>query len=163
MTLRCSKRTSWTAGKAEGTESSPRSVQLFHLHCTLVWLFFRKTHASIFTTPHLWLWLVGTTVQMMPRLHRITECVKSANTQTLPYPRYWNGGWSPRLIGNCWKSRGYRTALLLWGTHRSLFLQCQCYCQFWKSFNTVYIQVSKIFTGQTDRLTDWQTDRLTDR
>ena len=35
------------------------------------------------------------------------------------------------------------------------FLQCQCYCQFWKSFNPVYIQISKFFTGQTD----WQMDK----
>ena len=27
---------------------------------------------------------------------------------------------------------------------RSLFLQCQCYCQFWKSFNPVYIQISSL-------------------
>ena len=27
------------------------------------------------------------------------------------------------------------------GTHRSLFLQCQCYCQFCNSFNPVYIQI----------------------
>ena len=25
------------------------------------------------------------------------------------------------------------------------FLQCQCYCQFWKSFNPVYIQISIFF------------------
>ena len=30
------------------------------------------------------------------------------------------------------------------------------YCQFWKLFNPVYIQISKFFTGQTDRLTDGQ-------
>ena len=34
------------------------------------------------------------------------------------------------------------------------FLQCQCYCQFLKSFNPVYIQISNFFTGLTDRLTD---------
>ena len=53
--------------------ASPRLVQLFHLHCTLVWLFFRKTRAFIFTIRQSWLWLVGTAVRMMPRLHRITD------------------------------------------------------------------------------------------
>ena len=33
-------------------------------------------------------------------------------------------------------------------------LQCQRYCQFLKSFNPVYIQISKFFTGLTDRQTD---------
>ena len=42
------------------------------------------------------------------------------------------------------------------------FLQCQCYCQFWKSFNPDYIQISKIFTGLTDRLTDRLTHDKTD-
>ena len=115
-----------TAGKAEGTELlcflsgthrslSPRSVQLFHLHCTLVWLFFRKTRVTIFTTPRPWLWLVGTTVQMMPGHNRFTD-----TRQVREYPDStiskvltvlkWQI--SQRLIGNCWKSRGYRTALL---------------------------------------------------
>ena len=62
--------------------ASPRLVQLFHLHCTLEWLFFRKTRAFIFTirpSPpppppnQSWLWLVGTAVRMMPRLYRITD------------------------------------------------------------------------------------------
>ena len=50
------------------------------------------------------------------------------------------------------------------------FFQYQCYCQLWKSFNPVYIQISKYFTGLTDRLTDRLqtsqlslTDRLTER
>ena len=40
-----------------------------------------------------------------------------------------------------------------------LFLQYQCCCQFWKSFNPVYIQILKFFTGRTDGRTDRQTDR----
>ena len=26
-------------------------------------------------------------------------------------------------------------------SYEAPFLQCQCYCQFWKSFNPVYIQI----------------------
>jgi len=51
------------------------------------------------------------------------------------------------------KAEGTELLCFLWGTHRSLSLQHQCYCQFWKSFNPVYIQISKFFTGQTDRRT----------
>ena len=48
------------------------------------------------------------------------------------------------------KAEGTEPPCFLWGTHRSHFLQCQCYCQFWKLSNPVYIQISNFFTGQTD-------------
>ena len=56
--------------------SSPPSVQLFYLHCTLVWLFIRKT--CLLSSPHppSWLWLVATMVQIMPGLHHITDTHK---------------------------------------------------------------------------------------
>ena len=41
------------------------------------------------------------------------------------------------------------------------FLQSQYYCQLWKLFKPVYIQISKFFTDwQTDKLTNWQTDQV---
>ena len=36
--------------------------------------------------------------------------------------------------------------------HMGHFLQCQRYCRFLKLFNPVCIQISKFFTGLTDRL-----------
>jgi len=39
------------------------------------------------------------------------------------------------------KAEGTEPLCFLWGWHRSLSLQCQCYYQFWKSFNPVYIQL----------------------
>ena len=53
--------------------SSPRSEQLFYLHCTLVWLFIRKTCFPSSPHPPSWLWLVSTMVQIMPGLHRIMD------------------------------------------------------------------------------------------
>ena len=64
--------------------SSPRSTQLFCLHCTLVWLFICKSQLlsspdpilDLANSPVFIVWTsheVVTTVQIMPRLHRIMD------------------------------------------------------------------------------------------
>ena len=62
--------------------------------------------------------------------------------------------------GNCWKSKGTEPLCFRWCTHKSLFSQFQCYCQFWKPFKLSIFRF-KIFSldWQTDKLTNWQTDK----
>ena len=88
------------------------------------------------------------------------------NARTPPYLKYYehvSSPWIPRLyhiqgiittLKFNKKAEGIEPLCILWGTHRSL-LQCQCYCQFWKSFNPVYYSDLTSFTG----LTNWQMDK----
>ena len=101
-------------------------VQLFCLHCSLV---------SYFISP------VGTTVQIMLGLHRVID-----TRQIREYP---DSTISKVLTILKWRMiTTFNRKLLEKPSCEATFLQCQCYCQFWKSFNPVYI--SKFFTGQTD-------------
>ena len=63
--------TSLGATGIKGSSSSPRSAQ-FCLHCTLVWLFYRKTYL-LFSPDHLLALASRPTVQTMPGLHRIMD------------------------------------------------------------------------------------------
>ena len=96
--------------------SSPHLAQLFCLHCTLVWLFCRKTY--LHQTPS-WLWLVWTNSPVFsPPGYRL---VSTNNTQTLLYAKYCHVHehpdstiskvlivlkWQIITTLNCWKNRG---------------------------------------------------------
>ena len=88
----------------------------------------------------------------MPRLHHITD-----TRQVCEYP---DSAISKVLTVLKWQMMTTFNRNEVHISH--FFLQCQCYCQFWKSFNPDYIQISKIFTGLTDRLTDRLTHDKTD-
>ena len=101
---------------------------------------------------------VGTTVQIIPEFHQIID-----THQIREYPDPTISKVSTVLkqrmitmlnrkllekqrVQNCFASYEVHIG--------HFFLQRQRYSQFLKSFNPVYIQISKIFTGLTDRLTD---------
>ena len=103
-----------------------------------------------------------------PQKTRVLCHLKHHSQIAIWLERHQRGAWNKNGIGR-WpdyfspphaKNRlgtrlGTEPLCLWWGTHRSLFLQCQYYCQFLKSFKPVYIKISKFFTG----LTNWHRDK----
>ena len=85
----------------------------------------------------------------MPGLHCITD---TRQCPRIPGLYHIQGIDHIKMADFNWKAEAKEQLCFLWRTYRSLFFQCQCYCQFWKSFNPVDIQISKFFT-------DWQTDK----
>ena len=118
--------------------------------CSFINLAFYLHH-----TPPSWLWLVSTTVQIMPGLHRITN-----TCQVHEYP---DSTISKVLTELKWKMITTFNRKLLekqrvenrFEVHIGhFFYNVKFYRQFLKSLKPVYVQISKFFTGQTDRLTD---------
>ena len=92
------------------------------------------------------------------RLVNANTCLESAYARSPPYPSAW-----PML--NRKELEMQRNGLLwsLSGTH-TLFFCLDCHCGVQQLFNLVNVLISKCFTGQTDRQTDWEmgkTDFLT--
>ena len=131
------------------------------------------TKITFYLDQTLWLWLVrsNSPVFTPPRYRP----VGTQNARTPLYPKYYghaSSPWIPGLYQNyiskvltvlkcriittlnriLLEKQRVQNRFAFYEVHIGhFFLQCQCCCQFWKSFNPVYIQILKIFTGRTDR------------
>ena len=134
-------------------------VKLTYLHQTPSWLWLLWTNSPAFTSlvyrpfgtinPNstvlsqiivLWTW------------HQVCEYLDSAISKLLNILKMAD---HDVKLETARKAEGTEHLCFLWGT---LFLQLQCYGQFWKSFNPVCIQIYNFC--QTDKLTDGQNQLL---
>ena len=102
------------------------------------WSFVKLTF-YIFTTPPSWIWPLGTTVQIMLGLHHIVD-----TRQVREYP---DSTISKVLtVLKWWTITMFNRKLLEKQRAQNRFASYEVHighCQFWKSFNSVYIQISK--------------------
>ena len=130
-------------------------VQLFYLHCTLVWLFIRKTPHH----PLLGLWLVGTMVQIMPGLHRIgikdkrqvRKYLDSTISKVLTDLK-WRmiTTFNRKLLGNQRIQNRFASNEVHIAIGHFFFYNVNATVSFGNRLSPVYIQISKFFTGQTN-------------
>ena len=119
----------------------------FYLHPTLSWLWLVGTNSPVFTPPGCE--QVGTTVQIIPGRHH-TQSIMDVH-QVREYP---DSTISKVLTMSKWQmittlnrklleKQGVQNRFASYEVQldKSLISQCQCYCQFWKLFNSVYIQI----------------------